>query len=90
MGSTRGNDGSTKFKLWEVPAKCCKNNKRGKVQYCDDKCSVLEMHIPRRSAKNIMKSTTGKYRSIRARSTCIHNRITDIQFWKCSVFHTLQ
>jgi hypothetical protein len=40
------------------------------------KCSALKVHIPRRSAKNIMKSSTRKYISIRGSSTCIDNGST--------------
>jgi hypothetical protein len=37
------------------------------------KCSVLEVHISHKSARNIIKSSSGKYKRMRARSTCIHN-----------------
>jgi hypothetical protein len=57
--------GSAAFK-WNAR----KNDKSCRGKY---KCSVLEVHIPHKSAKNIVKSSKGKYKSMRAKSTCIHN-----------------
>jgi hypothetical protein len=56
---------STGVELWEVHAMTM-----GSTHSFDRKYIGSTF----RSARNIMKSSQGKYRSMRARSTCIHNR----------------
>jgi hypothetical protein len=33
----------------------------------------LKVYIPHKSTRNIIKSSKGKYKSMRIRSTCVHN-----------------
>jgi hypothetical protein len=44
------------------------------------KCSILKVHIPRKSVTNIRKCSKEKYKNMRARSICIDNGK-----YKCSV-----
>jgi hypothetical protein len=61
--STHNNKRKYKYSVSE-------NTKRDSRKH---KCSVLEVHISRKSARNMMKSSRGEFRSMRARSACIDN-----------------
>jgi putative lipoic acid-binding regulatory protein len=54
------------------------------------KCSVLEAHIPHKNARNIIKSSKGKYKSMRAKVHVFTTGSTYVHFWKCKVFDNLQ
>jgi hypothetical protein len=58
------------FLRWALPFL---EHKKKITQLRKYKCSVLEVHIPHKSARNIIKSSKEKYKSMRARSTYIHN-----------------
>jgi hypothetical protein len=51
------------------------NHVEGSTERDSRKCkySILEVHIPRKSARNIIKWSKGKYTNMRVRSICIDN-----------------